>query len=285
MPVASAPPPPPPVPPHRSPTAAPPTWGPQSGPAKPKRTWWIVAGAAAAVAVVGGVTAGLLTGMGGGDDPEPGPTGAAFAEMSAEDIVREAEKEMKVLDTVSIAGDVTGDDGQAFDIDMTVSSRGDCAGTMGVGDGSAELLSVGGDTWFKPDRGFWEEVAENPDDAVIDQILALQGDNWVVLPPEDATEFADFCDLDELLEDDSVESGDPELSKDGTEEIDGQQVVKITSTTSEGESASYVSLDDPHYILRLEEVGQGGFDLTEFDEPLEVEAPGADEVVNFDDVE
>ena len=264
------------------------TWSaPAPGPGRSRRTLWIAAGAAAAVAVAGGLTAGLLADGGGGDDPEPGPTTeAGFAEQSAEEILREAEKEMKVLDTVRLAGMVTSDDGQDFDLDMTISSRGDCTGTMGVGGGSAELLRVDGETWFKPDRGFWEAVAEGQDDAAIDLIVSLQGDDWVVVPPEDATDFENFCDLDELLEEDESSSSDASsCARTAPRSSTAQPVVKVVGEEPDGEVASYVSLSEPHYIVRIESPDGGAFDLSGFDEPLDAEAPDASDVTDLSSLE
>lgn len=218
-------------------------------------------------------TAAVLTACSGDD-------GGDFAEGNADDIVAEAKSDMGDLEAVKVSGAVD-NDGQEVQIDIQASSDGDCTGSIGVDDGTAELLGVGGETWMKPDEAFWSSFAGENAQAV----LSAVGDKWVVIP-EDDDSFNTFCDvdllLDELLKD---EDDGSTYSNEGTEELDGEDVVAIDNEDPEdGTSTGYVLVDDPHYLVKIEKTdgaSTGTVTFSEFDEEFEVEAPAADDVVDL----
>src|SRR6476469_4428119 len=113
------------------------------------RTW-------ASRAAVAAVTTVALAGCGGGDGK--GGSGGAFAQQSAVDIVTAAKTDMKALTSLSMKGDITSA-GQRVGFDLDLTTKGDCQGTIEVGGGSAQILSLGGDSWMKPDDAFWKEQA------------------------------------------------------------------------------------------------------------------------------
>ncbi|CAN5273923.1 hypothetical protein BH09ACT12_BH09ACT12_22430 [soil metagenome] len=261
----------------------------------PRRTGlWIGVGVAALLAIGGGVSAALVAG--GSDDPDrvgdragtetagtetAGPGEPAFADQSSEDILRAAEKEMKVLDTVRIAGDVVAD-GELLGVDLTITSRGECDGVISSGGGSAQLRRVGSDTWFLADEEFWIYSTDATQGPII---AAAVGGRWVLVPPDEADEFASVCDLDELLEstDDTVAGENL-----GPDSIDGRDVVKVdtggTGGTGAGgdTSVAFVAVTDPHYILKLDGGLDGSFTFSAFDEPFSAEPPPADEVFDLE---
>lgn len=227
-----------------------------------------------AMAAVGLGVATLLTACGGGG-------GDGFADKSADEIVKTAKSNMGDLTAVKVSGSVTSD-GEQLDIDLQASSEGDCTGTLGIAGGSTELLGVGGSMWMRPDEAFWRASAGDNADAVI----AAVGDKWVVLPESDDS-FKTFCDVDELLdellkEDDSDNST---YSKNGTEDVDGDETIKIDNEDPEdGTSTGYVLVDEPHYLVKIEKTeGQdtGEVTFSGFDEEFDVEAPADDEVVDL----
>lgn len=258
-------------------------------PARRRTGLWVGVGLAAALAIGGGVTVALVAG--GGDDvpsaadpstgtsepPSSSPTVAAFADQEPTEILRAAEKEMKVLETVRIAGNVV-EGGDRIGVDLTITSTGDCAGTIAVGGGSAQLRRIGADTWFKADEDFWiasTDASQGP------FIAAAVGDRWVLFPPEEAEEFASVCDLDDLLE---ATNSTVAVETLGTGSIDGQDVVKVDTgeTTSSGEpSVASVAVGEPHYILRLDGGSEGSFGFSAFDEPFTTTAPPPSDVFDL----
>lgn len=215
-------------------------------------------------------TTAVLTACSGGDD---------FAEGEADDIVTEAKSAMGELETVKVSGAVD-NQGQQIQIDIQASSDGDCTGSIGIDDGTAELLGVGGETWMKPDEAFWSAFAGENAQAV----LGVVGDKWVVIPEEDDS-FNTFCDVDSLLDELLKDSDDGSTySNEGTEELDGEDVVAIDNEAEDGRSTGYVLVDDPHYLVKVERTdgeSTGAVTFSEFDEEFEVEAPAADDVVDL----
>ncbi|WP_167736739.1 serine/threonine-protein kinase [Nocardioides sp. 1609] len=289
-----------------SPTAAPPS-GPPSGYGAPPRSsggssggsargsrrgLWIGLSAAAVAIIIGGGAA-IVAGT-GGDDDNGGGGGAGggggggasgrsaesqeFLDSDADAILLAAEKDMRVLDSVRMSGTVD-QDGQPGGVEMTITSAGDCDGELSIGDGTAQLRRIDGEAWLRPDRAFLE--ASNTDGSVdVDLFMTLIGDKWLKADATQSDDFADLCDLDELLEGDGGTS-DGEAAKGEVTEIEGQEVVAITTADGSDTTVAQVRLEAPHYVLRLEnEADNGRFDLSGFDEPFTAEAPPADEVID-----
>ena len=85
-----------------------------------------------------------------------------FAKLSGNEIAEAAKTDMQGLEQVTYSGEIsTG--GSSIQLDIQASSSGDCTGTIGIEDGSAELLAKDGQNWFKPDEAFWRASA--PDQA------------------------------------------------------------------------------------------------------------------------
>ncbi|GAA1150973.1 hypothetical protein GCM10009606_31960 [Nocardioides aquiterrae] len=191
---------------------------------------------------------------------------------------------MADLKAVKVAGEITSS-GQAISIDLQANSDGDCTGSLGIGDGTAELLGVGGDTWMKPDEAFWRSFAGDS----ADQVISIVGDKWVVVPEGDDS-IKKFCDvndlLDQLLKDDNSDKST--YTKKGTDTVDGEDVVKVDNEDpQDGTSTGYVLVDDPHYLVKIEKTegaDTGSVTFSDFDEEFDVTAPAADEVVDLDNL-
>ena len=213
--------------------------------------------------------AAALTGCGDDD----GGDSSAFAEESATDIVEAAKTAMGELESVHLEGEIT-TDGSTITMDLSPSTSGNCEGSVSIDGGGLEVLQVDGDSWFKADAAFWQQQA--PDQA--DQIIAAVGDKWVI---DAEGQFTSFCDLqsflDEIIEDDDDSDT---FEKDGTDEVDGEEAVKITGD----DSTAYIATDEPHYILKLEGSGEedeGAMTFSAFDEEIDVEAPAEDDTIDL----
>lgn len=205
--------------------------------------------------------------------------GGGFAEESADSITSAAAEDMKAVKTLRMAGELTSGE-QTLQLDLGLDTDGNCGGTVTLADGddaSLEILRVDGSTWMKPSEGFWQTYA-GPS---ADQVVAAVGDKWVVLPEEQAADFASQCDLDEL----TSELGADDAEVGETSEVDGQEVVLITSETDEGDPLeAAVATDEPHHVLQIkvtEGAEPGTLTLSEFDEELGLEAPADDDVVDL----
>src|SRR4051794_1300974 len=182
----------------------------------------------------------LAAGCGGKDAAD-----SALAKQSGDKIADAAKADMKSLDQVKFTGEITSN-GQTITLDVQAASTGDCTGSIGIGDGKAEIVAKDGTNWFKPDEAFWRANAGDSADAIIQAV----GDKWVL---DTDSNFSQFCDLeaffDNLFKDD--ESSGP-YKTTGTDEIDGQDVVKVVQTDDQGTATGYVLIDGKHYLVKIE---------------------------------
>jgi len=209
-----------------------------------------------------------LTGCGDDD-------GGGFADESAADIIKASSADMEKLTSVHLDADITSE-GSAITMALSLDTDGNCVGTVGIGGGSAEIIGIGDQSWYKADEAFWQAQAGEQ----AEQIIGIVGDSWVVDPDG---QFSSFCDLDGLLDDIGDPEGVDDATTDGTEDVDGEEAVKIVGDDDGSETTAYVAVDDPHYILKVVVTGddEGEATFSEFDEDVEVEAPADDEVVTL----
>ena len=214
----------------------------------------------------------LLAGCGGG--------GKDFANQPPKDIAKAAAADMKDLTSLRMQGDLT-TSGQKVGVDMQITTSGDCQGTITVTDGSAQLVSSGGQAYMKPDKAFWESQA--PGQAT--QIEAVVGDKWVVIPSASGLDSA--CDLSKLLDGIGSTGSDPSNAPTSatSDSVDGQDAVKLSGKDSSGKPVTaWVATDDPHYVLKMQ-VPQGNepgtITFSEFDKSVTIQAPPSDQVIDL----
>lgn len=230
-----------------------------------------------AAIAMGIVVTAALTGCGSDDDGgDNGADSSGFAEKSADDIVAEAKKAMGELTSLRVAGEMTSD-GQAAEIDLQMSNNGSCTGTLGLGEiGTLEILGADDTVWFKADAEFWTNTG-------VPDASAVQ-DKWVV---DEAGDFADFCNVEEFVDTLFDDESDATYESKGTEDVDGEEAVVIESDDpEEGLSTGYISVDEPHVMLKIEKEGDEGGSVTfsDFDEEFEATAPSDDEIVNLNEL-
>ncbi len=223
-----------------------------------------IVGAVAGVAAVA-----TLAGCGGGNN---------FAEQPAADIQKAAVADMKALDSVTMEGKLTQGDTE-LGLELSLNTDGDCTGSLTQGDGTAQLVSTGGKSYLKGDEAFWTGTAGGADQGKA--ILAVLGDKWALFP-QSTGGFAEICDLDQLLS--SLGDGKSKLTKGDVSDVDGEEVVAVTSKADDGDTVAKVATGDKHYILEISKDGgtdSGSFSFSKFDEPVDVQAPAEDQVVDL----
>lgn len=260
-------------PPTPTPAPAPPAW--LSSTPTPRRTrggrrWWIAGGVAATVALAGGIGAALLT---AGDDPG-GTSGDDFLALEPKEILQAAEKDMAVVRNARIRGQLE-DGGDTLTVDVVATTSGDCTGTMtsASSGGTAEILRVGETVYLRADEAFWNASTSDPTTTTL--ILGVIGDKWVA---EDtlleSTEA--FCDLDEFLERDGRE--DAEATRLGTGSVGGEETVQVEQTEGAHREVLDVRVDEPHYLMRIEESATDHFEFSDFDADVTIEKPADGDV-------
>jgi hypothetical protein len=218
----------------------------------------------------------LVLAAGCGGDGDDGGSGSDFADQAGDKIAAAAKADMKSLDSVKYAGQINSG-GSSVSLDIQADADGDCTGTIGIGEGTAEVLATDGGNWFRPDEAFWRQQA--PDDA--DTIMAAVGDKWVI---DTDANFSQFCDLEGFFDNIFKDEDDGgEYKTTGTDELDGEQVVKVEQSDDEGSSVGYVLVEGKHYLLKIERTegdDPGKLEFSGFNDDVTVEAPADDEVVD-----
>jgi hypothetical protein len=218
-----------------------------------------------------------------GDGDEPSGAGAAvdeeFVDLSAAEIRDQVVADMQDLESLTLAAEVTSDD-RELRFNLSLDTAGNCAGTVSLGEGSAEIRSVDDALYLKGDKEFWESGPTRSG-----MFQGMMGDRWAKLPPG-TSGFANVCDLDGFLGGfDVTESADVELTKGEQGEVDGQPAIELLTQEDEPTSV-WVSTGDDHYVLKLERAGDDPLKVTlsDFDEPVEVTAPSEDQVVDLSEM-
>lgn len=205
--------------------------------------------------------------------------GDKFADQSVKEIEKQVKADMKTAKSLHLKGSI--DQEQKLSLDLNADTDGNCVGTIGQGDVEAQVLSVGGESYLKADKAFWEQQA-GPQ---ADQIVALIGDKWAKMPSS-AGAFDQFCDLDNFLEDlvDDTESDDDEkLEKGKVEDINGTEALELIKKEDDGTTRAWVATEDKHYFLKIEREGDdsGSFTFSDYDKGVDAEAPSKEEVVDL----
>jgi hypothetical protein len=224
------------------------------------------------LSIVGAAVALSLSACGsdGGDD---------FADQSAATIMDQAEKDTKALKSVTVVGTVTQDDG-TLDIDLSADDKGTCTGTLGIGGGEAEVLSVGDAVYIRGDEAFWRSSAGDS----ADQVMALLGDKWAKLPQGQKDSFDELCDLDQLFDDDE-DDDKKKYTKGEVTTVGGKDALEIlVKEDGEDDTRAWIATEGKHYLLKIEQTGgdePGSMELSDFNEPVDAEEPAEDEYVDL----
>jgi hypothetical protein len=183
-----------------------------------------------------------------------------------------------------MAGTMT-TNGQKISFNLQMDKQQNCAGTVGIGaTGTMKLLHNSTNTWIQPDAAFWQTMATQQGHAQQGPAIAaaLKG-RWLSAPPGDQNmqQIAAMCGLLAHFGDDtSKDSGD---TKGTPTTINGTAVLPINTTGDSGPSTVYVATQGQPYALRIVSKGSDAstMDFSEFNAPFTVQAPPADEVLDY----
>lgn len=219
----------------------------------------------------------LVTGCSEADD--------GFAALGEREMERIVIRDMKALESVRMSG-ASSPDKDKVTLDLVLTSRGDCTGTIAFDRAEISYRQVDGTTYVRGNRAYWQETVGSPQAA--QQVLSVVGDKWARLP-ESGTGLATFCDIDDFMREfktDRKATGDDKTVTTVGEvsEVDGVDAVEVITKKGQETTVTWVAVESPHVVLRIESAGgdePGSFRLDGFDESVEVAAPAADEVVDL----
>ncbi|CAL9296786.1 hypothetical protein [Streptomyces sp. SudanB52_2052] len=227
------------------------------------------AAALAAVGLVGGVVA---------QDPN------GVEDLPPNEIVEKAVDATKSADSLRLKGVATSGPDEVR-MDLAVSKKGDCKGTISPREGiTAEIIKVGDAAYLKGDEAFWKDREVDAGEAA-----SLLADQWLKLPAgqEGFGELAEVCDADNLLKDVPDPAGEG-LTKGKVHEVDGRPAVPVSGKDGDVTGRMEVATEGEPYILRISETGGDepvDVRMTDHNKPVDAKAPHPDDVLELGDLE
>ncbi|MDO9456987.1 hypothetical protein [Nocardioides sp.] len=210
-------------------------------------------------------------------DADRGEPPTAFADLPPDQIARTAKDAVRGSGALFLERDLTVD-GVSTSIDLHLDDEGNCLGSIRKDDGTASILGVEGTIWFRPDEAFWRLSDPDVADAVVDEVRG----RWV-----ETQSLGDLCDLD-LVFGDADSTGERHYETLGTDEVDGEQVVRVRSTGDDGiSSVASVLTAEPHYLVQVDAEGraEGTVWLSGFGEDVATQPPPARDRVDQDELD
>ncbi|WP_309144350.1 hypothetical protein [Streptomyces sp. BR123] len=220
-------------------------------------------------AFAGVLCAGLaVTGAGCGPDPDKGTNGVG--KLSAGQIESKAKAAAGAAASVHLSGTLVSG-GKTFTLDVRLGKDGG-SGEVKSQEDTFQLLRVGEQLYLKASAAFWGTS----------EAAGKLGDKYVKVPESDPTykQFRGFTDMHVLL--DGLLGLDGKLAKvEDYTKVGPTRAVQVTAGQGKGGKLS-VSLEGTPYPLRMERAGgAGAVDLSDWGKPVPLEAPPADQTLDY----
>ncbi len=221
-----------------------------------------------------------------GDNDKPATAAAApkldTEKLSAEEIQKQAKDALAGASSVKVVGAIN-KDSEKISVDLAVDTKGQCKGTMSVpGAGKFDLVGDGKQVYLKPDTEFLTSVTEGKNPQAVEllkgrYIAGVQDD-------PDMKELTTVCNLKELTKTFGADDRATNITKGSAGTVNGVKTFSVKSKDSSGgEVTLHVAAEGKPYPLRIEKSGKDGgqMDFTEIDKALTVQAPPADQVIDY----
>lgn len=213
----------------------------------------------------------------GGSDPSPTPASNGVADKAPAEILRLARDAFSKAGSVRVKGNGT-TEGSTFAVDMRMKGAGGGRGTVTVQHNLVEILRIGKDAYLKGDADFWKQQTGNTAAAEL-----LKGK--YLKAPGDAPNLQSVL----LFTHPGTFAGKTMkaagvVTKGEQRAVAGVQTVGLTFTALNEKVTLYVATTGKPYPMQLSTTGEAGetssFDFIEYDKPLDLKPPPADQVVD-----
>ncbi|MFD8256219.1 hypothetical protein [Streptomyces werraensis] len=209
-----------------------------------------------------------------------------FAGLSGGEITERAVAATTGAPSLRFTGEIPdGEGGGTLRLDLALDKKGDCAGTLGMGDeGEVELIKTGDTLYAKYDEAFLRAQSEGEPQADVDAVVEMMAGTWTKMSATgaDAEDVAGFCDLDEVLG--GAKDGSSDATRGKTTTLGGTPALTLTEQDGEDRYTFYVATEGEPYLLRLESTSAadpGSVTFTDFGKPVPAEKPEG-EILDLD---
>ncbi|MGQ4345332.1 hypothetical protein [Streptomyces sp. SAS_275] len=241
--------------------------------------------ALAALCLAAAATAGLTGCLPGETKADSKPKGP-FAGLSGGEIADRAVKATDGAASLRMKGDVPDDeDGGTIRIDMALSKKGDCAGTLGMGgQGKADLIKTGDTVYMKYDEAFLRAQGKGDSKADTDAVVNMLAGKWTKMSAtgSDAKDIAGFCDLDSVLA--GAEDVNSNATRGRTTTVDGTEAIILHEKDGKDRYTLYVATKGKPYLLRVDSTSAkdpSTITFGDYDKPVPATKP-AGKVIDID---
>lgn len=214
-----------------------------------------------------------------GKAKEAGKEAGPFPGMSGPDIVDKAVKATTGASSLSVKGSVPDDTG-TIELDMAFDTKGQCAGTMGMGgEGSLDLITTARTVYMKYDEKFLRAQGKGEPAADTEAAVDMLAGRWVKTSATgaDAKDIASFCDLDVLLAE--FKDVNSVARRGKTTTVDGVPALTLSESDGADRYTLYVATEGKPYLLKVvNETAKTPESLAfgDFDKPVNAKPPTGD---------
>ncbi|MER7705338.1 hypothetical protein ABTX81_20905 [Kitasatospora sp. NPDC097605] len=221
-----------------------------------------------------------------GDD-KTSATKLDTAKLSAEEIQKKAKDALAGAGSVKVVGEIAGADadGKKVTLDLVLDTQGHCKGNIAMpGMGKFEVLGDGKQVYLKPDAEFLSNVAGGGEDgAKAAELFKGRYISGVQDDPE-MKDFTTLCNLKDLSKSFTEDNDASNITKGSAGTVNGVKTFSVKSKESDGgETVLHVATEGTPYPVRIEKTGKEGgrMDFSEIDKAVTVQAPPADQVIDY----
>jgi hypothetical protein len=215
----------------------------------------------------------------GSDEPFPGLTGGQIANRAVEATTGAS--------SLRVTGDVPDEaSGGTIGLDMALNKQNECAGTLSMDGGKADLIKTGDTIYLRYDEAFLRAQGEGQDEAETDAVVDLLAGKWAKTSAtgDDAAEMTAFCDLNTLLG--GAEDVHSAAERGETTTVDGTPAITLTEKNGADRYTLYVATEDEPYLLRVDSTSTADpstLAFRDYEKPVPAREP-AGEIIDLDEL-
>ncbi|AWW39179.1 hypothetical protein [Streptomyces cadmiisoli] len=225
-----------------------------------------------------------------GADREPSRSAKSkepFAGLTGGEIADRALEATTGASSLRVAGDVPdGPDDATIHMDMALNKRNECAGTMSMDGGKADLIKTGDTVYLRYDEGFLRAQSKGEPAADVQAAVDMLAGKWTKTSATgaDAADIASFCDLDAMLG--GAEDVHSDAVRGKTTTVDGSPAIVLREKEGKDRYTVYVATEGEPYLLRVDSTSDadpGTLTFSDYDEPVPAQKPDG-EILDLDEL-
>lgn len=219
----------------------------------------------------------VLAGIGLLGCGEDQPATPGIEEGSADEILTKARAAAKAASSFRMAGEVR-EQGDTVALDLQFLRDKGVTGKVTVQGMTFEVLVVDKTAYLKADRATWEKAgAGQGAQILVGKYIKLSSNT------SGFGEIMEVADPQKLL--DQALTPEGTVVKTDVKEVNGVSAIGLADQDSK-DGTLYVATEGEPYPIRVESAtGQGSVDFSAWNDPVELTAPPADQVISFDDLQ